>query len=85
MPDNTVYVGRGSKFGNPWKVGEVRHGQMTTPELACQYYREDLCNPNSALDFELSDVEQLRGKNLSCWCPLDKPCHADILLEWAND
>ena len=27
---------------------------------------------------------ELRGKNLSCWCPLDKPCHADILLEIAN-
>jgi hypothetical protein len=26
----------------------------------------------------------LRGKNLACWCPLDQPCHADILLELAN-
>ena len=26
----------------------------------------------------------LRGKNLGCWCPLDKPCHADVLLELAN-
>jgi hypothetical protein len=22
----------------------------------------------------------LRGKDLACWCPLDKPCHADVLL-----
>lgn len=27
---------------------------------------------------------ELRGKDLACWCPLDKPCHADILLELAN-
>jgi hypothetical protein len=27
---------------------------------------------------------ELRGKNLACWCPLDQPCHADILLELAN-
>ena len=27
---------------------------------------------------------ELRGKDLACWCPLDKPCHADILLEIAN-
>ena len=27
---------------------------------------------------------QLRGKNLACWCPLDQPCHADVLLEVAN-
>lgn len=26
----------------------------------------------------------LRGRDLSCWCPLDRPCHADILLELAN-
>jgi hypothetical protein len=26
----------------------------------------------------------LRGKNLACWCPLDQPCHADVLLEIAN-
>lgn len=26
----------------------------------------------------------LRGKDLACWCPLDKPCHADVLLELAN-
>jgi hypothetical protein len=26
----------------------------------------------------------LRGKNLACWCPLDQPCHADVLLNLAN-
>lgn len=26
----------------------------------------------------------LRGKNLACWCPLDQPCHADVLIEIAN-
>jgi hypothetical protein len=29
-------------------------------------------------------AEQLGGKNLACWCPLDAPCHADVLLELAN-
>ncbi len=28
--------------------------------------------------------EELRGKNLLCWCPLSQPCHADILLRIAN-
>lgn len=27
---------------------------------------------------------ELRGKNLACFCPLDQPCHADVLLEIAN-
>ena len=26
----------------------------------------------------------LRGHDLACWCPLDVPCHADVLLELAN-
>ena len=33
---------------------------------------------------EPPDVSILRGKDLACWCPLDQPCHADVLLELAN-
>ncbi|HEV2133769.1 MAG TPA: DUF4326 domain-containing protein [Terracidiphilus sp.] len=29
-------------------------------------------------------LPELRGKDLMCWCPLDQPCHADVLLELAN-
>jgi len=29
-------------------------------------------------------VDDLAGKNLACWCALDQPCHADVLLELAN-
>jgi hypothetical protein len=32
-------------------------------------------------------VRQFRdelGRDLACWCPLDEPCHADVLLELAN-
>lgn len=29
-------------------------------------------------------LPELRGKNLACWCALDAPCHADVLLELAN-
>jgi hypothetical protein len=29
-------------------------------------------------------VAELRGKDLACWCPLDQPCHADVLLKIAN-
>lgn len=29
-------------------------------------------------------VPLLRGHDLACWCPLDQPCHADVLLELAN-
>ena len=30
-------------------------------------------------------LAELKGKNLACWCPLDQPCHADILLKLANE
>jgi hypothetical protein len=32
---------------------------------------------------ELARAE-LAGHDLACWCPLDQPCHADVLLEIAN-
>lgn len=34
--------------------------------------------------FSHTQLGKLRGKDLACWCPLDQPCHADVLLEWAN-
>lgn len=30
------------------------------------------------------DLSELRGKNLACYCRLGEPCHADILLKYAN-
>ncbi|MDF1794584.1 MAG: DUF4326 domain-containing protein [Thalassobaculaceae bacterium] len=32
----------------------------------------------------LDRLEELRGLHLACWCPLDGPCHADVLLDLAN-
>lgn len=29
-------------------------------------------------------IAPLRGHDLGCWCPLNQPCHADVLLELAN-
>jgi hypothetical protein len=28
---------------------------------------------------------ELRGRDLACHCPLDEPCHADVLIEIANE
>lgn len=30
------------------------------------------------------DLTPLRGRDLMCFCPLDRPCHADVLIELAN-
>ena len=32
----------------------------------------------------VKDIHELAGRDLCCWCPLDQPCHADVLLELAN-
>ena len=50
---------------------------------ARELFRKALLAGN--LEFSVADVQhELRGKNLACWCPLDEPCHADVLLELAN-
>lgn len=44
--------------------------------------------PKGKIPSQLTTVEdvkrELRGKDLACWCPLDQPCHADVLLRIAN-
>lgn len=41
----------------------------------------------AADDIDVAPVDylaELRGIDLGCWCPLDAPCHVDVLLELAN-
>lgn len=80
MPPNTIYVGRGSKWGNPYPVGSMvpTDGEtwaVLNASTAAHLFRLHLGD---------MPVAELAGKNLACWCPLDKPCHADVLLEIAN-
>lgn len=35
-------------------------------------------------DYVRDHIHHLRGKNLVCWCAIDGPCHADVLLDMAN-
>lgn len=44
----------------------------------------DLTTPIASL-ITVDEVRaELAGRDLACWCPLDQPCHADVLLEIAN-
>ncbi len=77
VPAGAVYVGRPSKWGNPFIIG--KHGDR---EGVIAKYRERITycikvNPR------LYDLSELRGKDLVCWCH-PQPCHGDILLELAN-
>lgn len=86
MPPNTVYVGRPTKWGNPYRVGQSvgpKAEPMSAKNAVAAYRYFVIANQESAERFRLP-IKDLRGKNLACWCPLDKPCHADVLLEIAN-
>lgn len=75
IPSDAVYVGRPSKWGNPFVIGKDGTREEVIDKYV-EYIVRKLCSG------ELS-IEELRGKDLVCWCkPL--PCHADILLEMAN-
>jgi hypothetical protein len=101
MPENTVSVGRPSKFGNPFPVDvygqdgavdrfrRLMTGRMSTLEMSQSSRCDQWGSPPSILlttvrRWIVSDLKDLRGKNLACWCALDQPCHADVLLELAN-
>lgn len=87
MPPNTVYVGRPTKWGNPYRFGDAvmfRRGintVLTRREGLVRAFRE-YAERWRECDEHFADI--LHGKNLACWCPLDQPCHADVLLEIAN-
>lgn len=57
-------------------------------ETAVRALRYDLTFPVSPQPWypDLDEIRyHLRGHDLACWCPLDQPCHADVLLELANE
>jgi hypothetical protein len=105
MPEGAVYVGRPTKWGNPfsmkvcktrakakrlyraWLVGtfseksieKIIGGGATVAEQPLAIFQYLLWRGSLR-----HHLDELRGKDLMCWCPLDQPCHADVLLEIAN-
>jgi hypothetical protein len=96
LPENAIYVGRPTVFGNPFMV--ARFGHLSAVNL----HRRWLTIGISALRLEaidfcpaeidtinrfridaLAKMPRLRGRDLACWCSLNGPCHADTLMELA--
>lgn len=116
-PDGAVAVGRGTRWGNPWRAyrGSVigpswfayktlvmdapvrtlpteecavfsSHSPASSAVAATVEVFRDYCSV-MARDRKhefTAWLYSLRGQDLMCWCPLDQPCHADVLLEIAN-
>lgn len=103
MPENAVYVGRPSRWGNPYTMVVEEFGIQRSLDLyretAQGFWNPDLiADMSNSLGSEVYRAHcdwlrrawregirlELGGKDLACWCPLDRPCHADVLLELAN-
>ena len=72
---DAVYIGRPSKWGNPFIIG--RDGDRKTVVRKHQIWLQQ------SGDVSRDALEQLRGKDLVCFCA-PEPCHGDALLQLAN-
>lgn len=130
MPEGAVYVGRSTKWGNPFGPGTSSNlvripavhypdrpweyeGRISAPGFLHPYWKPDrtivhctsyaMTREQAVVCFEAYtrgggwpldwktrfDIEaareELRGKDLVCWCSPNQPCHADVLLRIANE
>lgn len=93
MPPDTVKVDRSTRWGNPFRVGvdgdAARCVALYRDLMAGKPIDETAvqASPACMVYAQLQRVRlgELRGKDLACWCKPGEPCHADVLLELAND
>lgn len=94
LPEGAVIVDRTSKYGNPFLLGDViRSFPSLTTRQVQQFVVNDFISlvdsPTLQARYGYPSREQIRaelaGKDLACWCQLDEPCHADVLLRYANE
>jgi len=94
MPEGAKYVGRGTDWGNPYRIGDPVLIESPSPyEPGAHYvYGPVITRATAVLLFrvwiadrlEEQIRDELAGKDLVCWCRLDQLCHADVLLQVAN-
>jgi len=92
MPENAKYVGRPTRFGNPfdWQDCVRPHASKAQArQRVADAYRGWLTGNvwqwSDQRIWILEHLEELRGFDLACWCPLDRACHADVLIELLNE
>jgi len=82
-PEGAVVVSRPSKWGNPFPLnGDGRDAGVR--QFAVDQYELWLRSTTMGRLIASDALLELAGKDLACWCPLDEPCHADVLLRVAN-
>lgn len=73
--NDAVYIGRGSKWGNPFVIGKDGNRQEVIEK-----YKEYILG-NASL---LADLHEIKNKDLVCFCA-PQPCHGDVLIFLANN
>ncbi len=79
-PAGVVYVGRPTRWGNPYRVGL----DGTAAECVEKFRQHCGVRRQQAPDAFRAWIAPLRVHDLACWCPAGTPCHADVLLALAN-
>lgn len=80
MPAGAVYVGRPTRFGNPWHIGDTGPAGDTVDQAAAVALYAAHLNAHPELA-AAARTELAGAAALACWCPLDQPCHADVLIQ----
>lgn len=77
-----VYIGRPSKWGNPFSHKQGTQAQFLVPTVqeAIQKYEEWVLQQPHLL----ADLHELKGKVIACWCK-PGPCHGDVLARLADN
>jgi hypothetical protein len=98
-PEGAVVVARPTRWGNPFTIaGAMERGWASDEPSGRRFvvgcFRDVLTRGRDSdwwfadgadrIDWIREHVRELAGRDLACWCPLDAPCHADVLLELAN-
>lgn len=76
-PDRAASVVRGTRWGNPYRVGVHAADNAEAVRLFREYLDR---HPELVADARIA----LAGRPLMCWCPADEPCHADVWLALVN-
>ena len=78
-PPDAVVISRPSKWGNPFKIDD----HTDRPTVVAMFRKWIKGDDPRAVKMR-DEIEELRGKDLLCFCPVPGPCHGDVLIEMAN-
>lgn len=96
LPSGAMSVARPTRWGNPFTLAGAREAGYEGSDrqlraMCVAMYRDWLSDPQATWSHGADRAEWIAGNlgllvghDLACWCPLDAPCHAAVLLEWCT-